>query len=213
MTAAQRPPRVPDSDGPRNLEAAIRTAISPRARNKGVLVVLNDEIHSARYVSKTHSVAVESFQSGRKGIVGVVDDGRVIVYNEPLNRIRIETSRVEPEVDLIRLAVGDQGKFIRHAVESRSAGIVLEVFGRGNMPAPVIEAVRKARQEEVAVVVVSRTREGRVDLPETLRKAGVIEGEDIPGLKARVLLMIALGATRDVSRIQAWFRSAAGAAE
>lgn len=210
FAAAQRAPRVPDSDGPRNLEDAIRTAMSPGARNKGVMVVLNEDIHSAKYVTKSHSIAVESFRSGKKGMLGTIDSGNVIFYNAPLNRLKIPTTGVESRVDLVRLVAGDQGKFINYAVETKSAGIVVEAFGRGNMPAPVVEAVRKARQAGLAVAIVSRTQEGRVELSDDLLKSGVIEGEDLGGLKARVLLMLALGATHDTATIQKWFREAGG---
>jgi L-asparaginase len=210
FAAAQRPPRVSDSDGPRNLEDAIRTAISPKSRDKGVLVVLNEDIHSARYVTKTHSVAVESFRSGKKGMLGTVDNGKVIFYNSPLNSLTIRTNSIEPKVDLIRLTAGDEGKFINYAVETKSSGIVVEAFGRGNMPQPVVNAVSNARKAGLIVVIVSRTQEGRVEISEDLLKSGVITGEDLEGFKARVLLMLALGTTHDPATIQNWFHQAAG---
>jgi L-asparaginase len=116
-------------------------------------------------------------------------------------------------VDLVRLAVGDEGKFIHHSVETKAAGLIVEAFGRGNMPRPVMDAVTRAAQAGVVVVVVSRTQEGRVELSDALLRSGVISGEDLDGLKARILLMIALGATRDVSIIQDWFRRAGGVLE
>jgi L-asparaginase len=210
FAAAQRPPRVSDSDGPRNLEGAILAAISPKSLGKGVLVVLNEDIHSARYVTKSHSIAVESFQSGKKGMLGTIDNGKVIYYNSPLNRLKIDTTRIEPAVGLVRLSAGDTGRFIAYAAEAKDAGIVVEAFGRGNMPPPVVEAVLKARKAGLMVVVVTRTQEGRVELPASLTREGVIEGEDLGGLKARILLMLALGATRDPVKIQQWFNQAAG---
>jgi len=210
FAAAQRPPRVSDSDGPRNLENAIRAAMAPQSRNKGVLVSLNEDLNSARYVTKSHSIAVESFQSGKKGMVGTVDNGTVIFYNTPLNRLTIPARTVEPKVDLIRLVAGDTGKFINYAVETKSAGVVIEAFGRGNMPRPVLDAIDKARKVGLIVVVVSRTQEGRVELPDALIKSGVITGEDLDGLKARILLTVALGATKDIATIQNWFHIAGG---
>ena len=210
FAAAQRPPRVSDSDGPRNLAAAIRTAITPGARDIGVLVVLNDQIHSARYVTKGHSVAVEAFQSGRKGMVGTIDDGRVIFYASPLNRVFIPAPRIEPSVDLVRLVAGDMGKFIRHSGDTDARGVVIEAFGRGNMPRPVLDAVNEVLDRGLSVVVVSRTAEGRVELPPRLTEAGVIEGEDLDGLKARIVLMLALGANMTPGEIQALYVSVGG---
>jgi len=210
FAAAQRPPRVSDSDGPRNLEGAVRTAIAPAARDKGVLIVLNEDIHSARFVEKTHSIAVESFQSGKKGMLGTVDTGRVIFYNAPMNRVTIPATVVVPQVDLVRLVAGDQGKYINHSIETKASGIVIEAFGRGNMPRPVSDAVRKAREAGLSVVIVSRTDEGRVEISDELMRSGVISGEDLDGLKARILLTVALGVTRDPAQIQKWFSAAAG---
>ena len=210
FAAAQRPPSASDSDGPRNLENAIRIAMSPQARDKGVLVSLNEDIHSARYVKKSHSIAVESFQSGKKGIVGTVDNGTVVFYQTPLNRVTIPAKAVEPNVDLVRMVAGDQGKFINHAVATKAAGIVIEAFGRGNLPRPVRVAVEDARKAGVIVVIVSRVPGGRVDVSPKFLEAGVISGEDLDGLKARMLLVVALGATKDVTTIQRWFHQAGG---
>jgi L-asparaginase len=174
------------------------------------MVVLNEDIHSARYVEKTHSIAVESFKSGKKGMLGTVDNGMVIFYNSPLNHLTIPASAVEPRVDLVRLVAGDSGKFIKHSVDTKAAGIVIETFGRGNMPQPVAQAVIAAREAGLAVVLVSRTAEGRVEISENLRRIGIISGEDLDGLKARILLTVALGATKDSAQIQKWFSAAAG---
>jgi len=211
FAAAQRPPSVPDSDGPRNLGNAIRIAMSPQARDKGVLVSLNEDVHSARYVKKSHSVGVESFQSGKKGMVGTVDDGTVVFYHAPLNRVTIPAKAVEPNVDLVRLVAGDRGKFINHAVETKAAGVVVEAFGRGHMPGVVKVAVANARKAGLVVVIVSRVPGGRVD-PSLVEK-GVISGEDLDGLKARMLLAVALGATKDIPTIQRWFHQAGGVIE
>jgi L-asparaginase len=213
FAAAQRPPRVSDSDGPRNLENAIRIAIAPQSRDKGVLVSLNENINAARYVAKTNAVAVEAFQSGKKGMLGAVDNGHVIFYNAPLNHLTIPAKDVEPNVDLVRLVAGDQGKFINDAVETHAAGVVVEAFGRGNMPQPVTAAIANARKAGLIVVVVSRTEEGRVELSDSLLKEGVVSGEDLNGLKARMLLTVALGATKDIPTIQNWFHQAAGVIE
>ncbi len=210
FAAAQRAPRVSDSDGPRNLENAIRAAMSLKARNMGVLVSLNEDLHAARYVTKSHSFAVESFKSGKKGMVGSVDNGSVIFYSTPLNRVLVPASSVESSVDLVRLVAGDTGKFIKYSAETGARGIVIEAFGRGNMPRPVTEAVSQSLEAGQVVVVVSRTTEGRVALSSRLRDAGVIEGEDLDGLKARIVLMLALGADMEPAEIQELFRHLGG---
>ena len=210
FAAAQRPPRETDSDGPRNLLNAFRIAAAPTARSAGVLVTLNDEIHAARSVRKTHAVALEAFQSPWAGPVGYVDGGRVVLTRRPTARVTIAAPRVDPNVDLITLTAGSDGHLIRAAADSGAKGVVVEVFGRGNVPPAVMDAVKAARERGVAVVFTTRTRGGRVEIDETARKLGVIAGEDLDGLKARMLLVAALGAGADGATIQKWIDRLAG---
>lgn len=202
FAAAQRPPRAADTDGPRNLANAFRVAASPQARGMGVLVTLNDQIDSARYVRKTHAIAVDAFQSPWVGPVGYVDDGRVVLTRRPLARVTIETARVEPRVDLITLVAGSDGHLIRAATAAGARGIVVETFGRGNVPPGPMEAVKEARDKNVTILFTTRTRGGRVEINDDARKLGVIGGEDLDGLKARMLLVAALGAGKTAREIQ-----------
>jgi len=204
FAAAQRPPRERDSDGPRNLLNAFRIAASRTVRGTGVLVTLNDEIHAARDVRKTHAIALEAFQSPWSGPVGYVDGERVVLKRRPAGRVVIPASQVEPNVDLITLTAGTDGHLIAASVNAGAKGIVVEVFGRGNVPPAVMDAVKAARARGVVVVFTTRTLGGRVEVDETARALGVIGGEDLDGLKARMLLVAALGAKADVATIQRW---------
>ena len=211
FAAAQRPPRYPDTDGPRNLADAIRVAGSPRTRDLGVLVVLNGQIHAAREVKKTHSIALHAFASPESGPVGVVDAGEILLFHTPRRRIHLPASRVEPRVSLVRLSAGGGAAQIRAAAEHGARGIVIEVFGRGNAPPPVTEAVSAAREAGAIVVFTTRTGAGRVALSDAQREQGVISGEDLDGLKARMLLIAAIGGGRTPAEIAAAFRTLAGA--
>jgi L-asparaginase len=97
-------------------------------------------------------------------------------------------------VDLITLTAGSDGHLIRAATAAGAKGIVVEVFGRGNVPPAIMEAVKAARDQAVTVLFTTRTRGGRVELDEAARTLGVIGGEDLDGLKARILLVVAIGA-------------------
>ena len=210
FAAAQRPPREVDSDGPRNLLNALRIATSPGARGMGVLVTLNNEIHAARDVRKTHAVALDAFKSPEAGPVGYVDGQSVHFMRTPLRRVRLKTESVEPRVDLLTLVAGADGRLVRAAVETGARGIVLEVFGRGNVPPPVMDQVRYAREKDAVVVFTTRTRGGRVEISQEARDMGVISGEDLDGIKARTLLVVALGHTKDLARIQSYFEELSG---
>lgn len=210
FAAAQRPPRMEASDGPRNLLNAARLAASPSSRGMGVLVTLNDEIHAAREVRKTHSIALNAFRSPWAGPIGIVDEGEICFFRQPLRRITLEVDVVEPRVDLITLVAGSDGHLIRAAVAAKAKGIVVETFGRGNVPPIVAEAIKEAREKDVVVVFTTRTRGGRVVLGEPARQLGIVSGQDLDGLKARILLVTALGETSDLNILQSYFDKLSG---
>ena len=210
FAAAQRPPRDTDTDGPRNLLNAIRIASHPGTGGLGVLVTLNDEIHAARDVRKTHAVALNAFVSPWVGPIGHVDSERVYLFHRPARLLTIAASRIEPRVDLITLYAGSDGGAIRNAVRSGAQGLVVEVFGRGNIPPEAMAAVAEAREKGVTVAFSSRTGGGRVELGEDAKQAGVLSAEDLDGLKARIVLIVALGAGADAERIAGYYRRLSG---
>lgn len=199
-------------DGPANLAASICTAISEEAKGRGVLVCLNDEINCASEVTKEHSMHLNTFKSPEFGPVGIVDNNEAIFYRDNLNKQKVLTDKIETKVDLIKAAAGMDGKFIDFSVSEGSKGIVIEAMGRGNLPPKMAEAVEIAMAKDVIVVMVSRCFKGRVldsygykGGGKELRNAGVIFGDRLPGQKARIKLMVALGRTTDKEEIRKIF--------
>ncbi len=210
FAAAQRPPRDTDTDGPRNLLNAIRIAALAEMRGLGILVTLNDEIHAARDVRKTHAVAVNAFVSPWSGPIGQVDFERVYLFHRPARLLTIAARGVEPRVELVTLYAGSDGRAIRDAVRSGAQGLVVEVFGRGNVPPEAMAAVAEAREKGVTVAFSSRTGGGRVELGDDAKQAGVLSAEDLDGLKARIVLVVALGAGADGEQIAGFYRRLSG---
>lgn len=187
-------------DGPSNLSAAICTAISEQAKNKGVMIVMNTEVNSASEVTKTHTLSLDTFKSMEFGPLGIVDNDEVIFYREITRHDHIETERIEENVDLIKCGIGMDSRLLNFCVDSGAKGIVIEAMGRGNIPPHMVQGVEYALKNNVAVVMVSRCPMGRVldtygyeGAGRSLRNLGVIFGGSLPGQKARIKLMLALG--------------------
>jgi len=210
FAAAQRPPREADSDGPRNLLNAVRIAASPASRGMGVMVTLNSEINGARDVRKTHSIALDAFRSPGVGPLGYLDGPDVVFTARPARRFHLPVDAVEPRVDLLTLVAGSDARLIDAAVASGARGLVIETFGRGNVPEGAMEGVERARKQGVVVVFTTRTRGGRVEVDAAAKALGVIGGEDLDGLKARMVLVAALPATKDAAMIQSYYERLSG---
>jgi len=216
MVGAMRAASEWDADGPRNLLNAARVAVSEEARGKGTFVVLNGEIHAAREVTKTHSLAVETFDTPEFGALGIVDADGVRFYRAPLRRqsIPVGPEVVLPAVDIIPNYAGSDGRLIRGLLkEGPVDGLVIDASGAGNIAGALFEAVKEARELGVAVVITSRTHSGRV-LPlyagggggTTLHDIGCIFADNLSAQKARVLLIAALTRTSHPEELRAYFR-------
>jgi L-asparaginase len=186
-------------DGSSNLAAAVCTAVSPKARNKGVLVVLNNEVNLAHEVTKTNTLALNTFQSPY-GPLGIVDSNELILYRDIAYRHFIDTEKIERRVDLIKTVIDMDDRFMRVAVDDGAKGIIVEAMGRGNLPLKMLEGVKYALSKDVVVVIVSRCPQGRVFESygyngggKELSDLGAIMGGEMKGPKARIMLMLALG--------------------
>jgi L-asparaginase len=198
FTGAQRNADEPDTDGPRNLAGAIRLAASG-LRGLGAVILFDEDFHAARDATKIHAYRTGAFTSMEHGKLGEIDGERIVLHRRPVLRATIPTERIEPQVDLIKLVIGSDARFIRCALQSGAKGIVIEGFGRGNATFAVVEGVREAVAAGVPVVVASRCPQGRVKPiygnggGKDLAAAGAIFAGDLAGVKARVLLSVLLG--------------------
>src|SRR5699024_1649191 len=160
ITGAQKPFTALSTDADNNLVQSIRAAASDDARNKGVLVILNEEINGARDVSKTNTYRLEAFQSGQLGLLGYVDaDGKVIFYQSPMKK-HTSTSVFSdhkitslPDVEILYSYAGATGDIIYHLTDSgHCAGIVMAGTGAGLVSPSELEALQYATAKGVFVV-------------------------------------------------------------
>ena len=212
VVGAMRNAGAPGYEGPANLLDAFRVAAAPESRGKGVLVVLNDEINSAREVTKTDALRLQTFQSRSYGILGVVDPDRVVYYREALKRhtakseFDISGVNVLPRVDIMMFYQGASSDLLQASVEAGAKGIIVAVAGADLTGGSLSSGITFAERQGVVVVAATRTGSGRIAaLSGNRLREGMIGGEDLTPLKARILLMLALTKTHSTSDIQRMF--------
>src|SRR6185437_7775547 len=211
FTGAQRAADTHDPDGPRNLADAVRVAASPNTVGLGAMIVFEQEFHAARDVTKTHASRVDTFTSAEHGKLGEIDGERVSVHRRAVLRKTFAAERIESRVDLIKLVIGSDDRFLRFAADSGARGIVIEGFGRGNATPAVAAAVAAIIAGGIPVIVTSRCPRGRVRPiyggggGRDLERAGAIFAGDLTGPKARVLAAVLLGAGLSSAAMRAEF--------
>lgn len=206
-TAAMRGAGDTSPDGPMNIYCAVKTAASSEARGMGVLVCLNETLHAPGEVTKTHSANPATFQSPWWGPVGYVDCDKIVLRRKSLGVKRFRPSALTARVDVIKAMTGSGREYIDFAVAQGCKGIVIEGFGRGNLPPAMIPGIADAVQKGVAVVLTTRTVGGRVldvyGYPGSVtdsRRAGIAMGGEISAAKARLKLMLLLSEQPEIAR-------------
>ena len=213
VTGAMRNASLPGADGPSNLVAAIQVAAAPAARGLGALVVMNDEIHAARFVRKSHTANPSAFRSFLSGPLGWVAENDVRIALKPSRRphVAVSDNADVPPVALYKVSLGDDGRLLPHVTGAGFAGLVIEGFGGGHVTQymaapeildplvaamPVVLASRAGNGE-----VLRRTYGGFAGSETELISRGVIFAGALDGPKARVLLTLLLAAGIDRERI------------
>ena len=212
LTGAMRPPSALGTDADLNVLDAIRLAAAPDAAGRGVLTILNNEIQSARDVTKTNAFRVDTFDSRDFGVLGYVDsDARVLFYravtrpHTTATPFDVRGRKDLPRVDIVYSYAGGDGVLVDALTAHRPDGMVLVGFGGGSYPAAFLEAGTRAVQAGIAVVLATRSWNGRVVTTPRLEKHGFIVCDDLMPQKARILLMLALTVTRERQAIQEMF--------
>jgi L-asparaginase len=211
LVGAMRPANGLGTDGQLNLLRAVQVAASPQARGHGVLVVLNDTIHSAREATKTTTFRVEAFRSPGSGPLGFVEaDGRVIFQHRALRLERQSRFPLQglvglPRVDVLTSYVGADGALVDAAVAAGAAGLVSAGTGAGHATPLEDEAYDRAIALGVVVCQATRVGAGRVSRSPAMAARGIVTADDLQPWKARVLLSLALTKTRDPEEIQTLF--------
>jgi len=216
FTGAQRRPDQRSPDGPANLHNAVVAATDARFRpTGGVYVAVNDELHAAHDVTKSHSFKLNGFDSPDTGPVGRFDPDGLSLHREPgTEPVSIPVQETDSSVKIVRSGVDIGRGQIDRAVDARADGIVVEGTGLGNTTATLADGIVDAIDSGVPVVMTSRCYAGPVAPVygyqggnRMLTEAGVINAGDLPAHKARVKLLLALTETADPMDVGTYFNS------
>ena len=217
FTGAQRNSDEKDPDGPRNLFCAVLIAAHPEAAKRGVMVALGSEIHAARDVTKINPEVLTCFGARDGGPVGSVSKSGVTFFAMPQRRVHLEIDHVKPDVHIIRMAQGASDLLFRACIEGKVDGLIVEGAGGGNVNVPFYNGVCAAIDAGIPVVAGLRLPSGAPHLGkgykgsyQSLIAKGAISSGYLSGIKARILLMAALGQTSDLKELREIFARAGG---
>jgi L-asparaginase len=213
LTGSMRPSTALSADGPLNIYNAVAVASDPNAVGRGVLVSINDQIHSAHDVTKAHTTNTDTFMSPYRGLIGATAYGVSQYYRGPYAKHTLETpfdvtnAISLPRVDIIYVYEDMPGDLIDAAVKAGAQGIVTAGVGNGNMPLAAMAALSRAAKAGVVVVRASRVPLGFVgrNVEVDDAKMSFVASEELNPPKARVLLRLALMKTKDALQIQQMF--------
>jgi L-asparaginase len=213
MVGSMRPATGTSADGPANIYNAVSVAVHPKARGRGVLVLLNDEIHYAREATKTNTTQLDTFKSPNRGKAGMTNAGRVYFYDAlatrygPRSAFSVDKLTELPRVEIVYAYANVGRDFIDACVVAGCKGIVLAGVGDGNATQSAVDGLRDAVKKGVAVVRSSRTNSGITDRNVELNddELGTLASMELNPQKARVLLMLGLTKTSDAKELQQFF--------
>lgn len=201
LTGAMRSSNELGSDGVYNYLSALRVASDDRAADKGVLVVMNDEIHAAKYVTKTHTTNVSTFQTPTHGPLGLIMKHEILYFKTAEPRVRFDLDHIQGLVPIISAYAGMTDELIDMLDLEQLDGLIIQAFGAGNIPKETAQKLESLLQKGIPVALVSRCFNGIAEPVYAyqgggvqLQKSGIFFVKELNAQKARLKLLIALNA-------------------
>jgi L-asparaginase len=209
LVGAQRPMNALGSDAALNLYNAVRVAAAPEARGRGVLVVLNDEIWSARDVVKSSNYRIQTFRSFDYGMLGQVDADRIVFRRRLDDRLpagerftTLDFLPPLPRVDILYCYMGADNVLIEASCAAGAKGLVIAGFAPGLITPDMRSAVTRYASPDFPIVIASRAAQGRVALRRWVSENGLAATEDLSPQKARIFLILALKQQLNIHEIR-----------
>ena len=201
LTGAMRSSNELGSDGVYNYLSALRVASDDKAADKGVLVVMNDEIHAAKYVTKTHTTNVSTFQTPTHGPLGLIMKHEILYFKTAEPRVRFDLDKIQGLVPIIPVYAGMTEELLDLLPVDQLDGLIIQAFGAGNVPKETAQKLNALIQEGLPIALVSRCFNGIAEPVYAyegggvcLQKAGVFFVKELNAQKARLKLLIAINA-------------------
>lgn len=219
LTGAMRPANAISADGPLNLYNAVAVAADPDARERGVLVVMNDRIHGAHSLTKTNTTSVETFLSPVNGLVGTVNYGKTAYFRFPFRRHTFVSEfsdrfcqpphPVLPRVDIVYACIDMPPDLIDFSLAAGAKGIVIAGDGNGNMNQATVKNASQKAAQGIVIVRSSRVPTGTVSRNVELDDdaLGFIVSDELNPAKARILLMLGMSKKYPREQLQELFYS------
>lgn len=210
LTGAMRPADAVAADGPANILAAVAVAADPRAAGRGVLLVMNDIVHRARFAAKADTLALDAFRSGG-GEEGRLVDGRAHFYRPACGGfgqvISLDGVSELPRVEIVYGHAGQGREMVDAALAGGAWGVVHAGVGMGNIHRAARKALAEAAAGGAVVVCASRVGGGIVPMTDAMRRDGFVSAGDLNAQKARVVLQLALTRSSTAREVQAMFEA------
>jgi len=205
ITGAMRSSNELGSDGLINLQSAILVALSEDSKGKGVLVVMNDEVHHAKFVTKTHTTNVATFQTPTFGPCGLITKNNVIYFQKLTAYESFPVQKItKNNIQLVKAYAGMDSFLLEQLAHHGCDGVVIEALGAGNLPPTSLKGVHALLEANIPVVLVSRAFHGvtqdvydYLGGGKELKQQGVIFTTGLSGQKARIKLLVLLNQQRE----------------
>jgi len=211
LTGAMRSSNELGSDGVYNYLSALRVASDDKAADKGVLVVMNDEIHAAKYVTKTHTTNVSTFQTPTHGPLGLIMKYEILYFKTAEPRVRFDLDKIQGLVPIIPVYAGMTEELLDLLPVDQLDGLIIQAFGAGNVPKETAQKLNALIQEGLPIALVSRCFNGIAEPVYAyegggvcLQNAGVFFVKELNAQKARLKLLIAINAGLRGDKLRAY---------
>ena len=213
LTGAMRSSNELGSDGVYNYLSALRVASDDKAADKGVLVVMNDEIHAAKYVTKTHTTNVSTFQTPTHGPLGLIMKHEILYFKTAEPRVRFDLDKIQGLVPIIPVYAGMTEELLDLLPVDQLDGLIIQAFGAGNVPKETAKKLNALIQEGLPIALVSRCFNGIAEPVYAyegggvcLQNAGIFFVKELNAQKARLKLLIAINAGLRGEELRAYMK-------